>query len=164
MVAVVDGEDAVRKAVREEFRKGADQIKIMLNGGVSTDADPVWLCQFTDDEIRAAVDEAERRRSYVMAHVYLDKQIRKAVELGIRTMEHGNFLTLDTARYMAEKGAFLVPTLVTYQAIREKGRAFGFNDEQFRKLDAVSDAGLQLISGLAQTFWAICMCINPMSF
>ncbi|PHZ85880.1 metal-dependent hydrolase family protein [Paremcibacter congregatus] len=143
MVAVVDGEDAVRKAVREEFRKGADQIKIMLNGGVSTDADPVWLCQFTDDEIRAAVDEAERRRSYVMAHVYLDKQIRKAVELGIRTMEHGNFLTLDTARYMAEKGAFLVPTLVTYQAIREKGRAFGFNDEQFRKLDAVSDAGLQ---------------------
>lgn len=143
LVAVVDGEDEIRKAVREEFRKGADHIKIMLNGGVSSEADPVWLCQFTDVEIRAAVEEAERRRSYVMAHVYLDKQIRKAVELGIRTVEHGNFLTRETAQFMAEKGAYLVPTLVTYQALRQQGRDFGFTDEQFKKLDEVTGAGLQ---------------------
>ncbi|WP_417317728.1 amidohydrolase family protein [Emcibacter sp.] len=143
MVAVVDGEDEIRKAVREEFRKGAHQIKIMLNGGISSETDPVWLCQFTDAEIRAAVDEANRRRSYVMAHVYQDRQIRKAVDLGIRTIEHGNFLTLDTAHYMTDKDVFLVPTLVTYKALRDKGRRFGFTDEQFRKLDEVSGAGLQ---------------------
>jgi imidazolonepropionase-like amidohydrolase len=149
LVAVVDGEAEVRKAAREEFRKGADQLKIMLNGGVSTKGDPVWLCQFSDAEIRAAVEEAQRRRSYVMAHVYLDQQIRKAVELGVRSIEHGNFLEADTAQLMAEADAFLVPTLVTYKAIAEQGRSYGFSEENFRKLDEVMAAGLQSVRNAA---------------
>ncbi len=143
LVCVVDGVDEVRKAAREEFRKGATQLKMMLNGGVSTDADPVWLCQFTNDEILAAVEEAERRRSYVMAHLYMDEQIKKAVGLGIRSVEHGNFLGAATARLMADQGAFLVPTLVTYKALAENGRTFGFTERNFSKLAEVSEAGLQ---------------------
>ncbi|PHR61515.1 MAG: peptidase M38 [Robiginitomaculum sp.] len=143
MVVVADGADQVRKAVREEFRKGAHQIKLMLNGGVSSEADPVWLCQFTDDEIKAAVEEANRRKSYVMAHLYQDKQIRKAVEMGIRTVEHGNFLQLETARLMAKSNVFLVPTLITYQALRDHGESYGFRDENFQKLSEVMKASLQ---------------------
>jgi len=143
MVRVVDGVDAVRRAAREEFRAGATQLKLMLNGGVSTDDDPVWLCQFSDEEIKAAVEEAERRRSYVMAHLYMDDQIKKAVELGIRSVEHGNFLSLETAKLMAAKGAFLVPTLVTYKAIETNGQSFGFTEDNFSKLTEVMEAGLQ---------------------
>ena len=143
MVIVADGVDQVRKAVREEFRKGAHQIKLMLNGGVSSEADPVWLCQFTDDEIKAAVEEADRRRSYIMAHIYQDKQIRKAVELGIRTVEHGNFLQLETAHLMAKQDVFLVPTLITYQALKNHGKSYGFRNENFQKLSEVMAAGLQ---------------------
>ncbi|MBL4895046.1 MAG: amidohydrolase family protein [Emcibacter sp.] len=150
MVVVVDGEDAVRKAVREEFRKGAHQIKIMLNGGVSSEGDPVWLCQFTDGEIKAAVEEAARRRSYVMAHLYVDEQIRKAVDLGIRTVEHGNFLTLETAKVMAEKDVFLVPTLATYQALKNQGKSFGFKAENFQKLEEVMEAGLQSLKNASE--------------
>ena len=150
MVVVVDGEDAIRKAVREEFRKGAHQIKIMLNGGVSTNGDPVWLCQFTDAEIKAAVEEAARRKSYVMAHLYMDEQIRKAVDLGIRTVEHGNFLTPETANIMAQKDVFLVPTLVTYQAIKSQGKSFGFKAENFQKLEEVMAAGLQSLKNASE--------------
>lgn len=150
LVCVVDGVDEVRKAAREEFRKGATQLKIMLNGGVSTDADPVWLCQFTDEEILAAVEEAERRRSYVMAHLYMDEQIKKAVTLGIRSVEHGNFLGVQTACLMADQGAFLVPTLVTYKALAENGRAFGFTNKNFSKLAEVSEAGLQSLENAAR--------------
>lgn len=150
MVAVVDGEDAIRKAVREEFRKGAHQIKIMLNGGVSSDGDPVWLCQFTDAEIRAAVEEAARRKSYVMAHLYVDEQIRKAINLGIRTVEHGNYLTIETAQEMAAKEVFLVPTLVTYQAIKDQGKSYGFKAENFQKLEDVRAAGLQSLENAAK--------------
>tara|TARA_B100001939_G_scaffold337692_1_gene342360 strand:- start:4894 stop:6138 length:1245 start_codon:yes stop_codon:yes gene_type:complete len=142
LIRVVDGVDDIRKAAREEFRRGADQLKLMLNGGVSSSGDPVWLCQFSDDEIRAAVEEARRRRSYVMAHLYQDAQIHKAVSLGIRSVEHGNFLRPDTARYMAAQDAFLVPTLVTYQALREHGASFGFTEDNFAKLDEVRAAGL----------------------
>ncbi|VAV98066.1 Prolidase [hydrothermal vent metagenome] len=150
MVAVVDGVDELRKVVREEFRKGAHQIKLMLNGGVSTEADPVWLCQFTDAEIRAVVEETTRRKSYVMAHLYMDKQIRKAVDMGIRSVEHGNFLELETARFMAERKAFLVPTLVTYAALKKQGRQFGFTEDQLRKLDEVAGAGLQSLENAAR--------------
>lgn len=69
LVHVVDGVDEVRKAAREEFRKGAHQLKLMLNGGVSSDEDPVWLCQFADDEILAAIEEAHRRKSLSLIHI-----------------------------------------------------------------------------------------------
>ena len=69
---VVDGPIEMRKAIREEFRKGANQIKIFLSGGVSTNLAPLEMPHFSDEEILAAVDEASRRNSYVMAHCHKD--------------------------------------------------------------------------------------------
>jgi imidazolonepropionase-like amidohydrolase len=117
MVEVVDGIDAVRRAVRDRFRRGAHAIKIMTSGGVMSLTDPIRIPQYSAEEIRTAADEATRRGSYVAAHAYSPAAIRHSVENGVRSIEHGNLLDADTAAIMASHGAFLVPTLAAYHAI-----------------------------------------------
>ena len=92
MALVVDGEDAVRAAAREELRRGAHCIKIMLSGGVLSPADPIWMDQFTDREVIAAVEEAARRRKYVAAHCHPPSSITRAAMLGVRTIEHATLI------------------------------------------------------------------------
>ena len=139
---VVDGPDNVRRAVREELRRGATQIKIMASGGVASPSDPVWVLQFSEEEMRAAVEEAAAWRTYVLAHAYTPEAIQRAVRAGVRTIEHGNLIDDATAALMAEHGAFLDPTLVTYYKIVEMGRGLGFPEGSLRKVDDVLDAGL----------------------
>jgi imidazolonepropionase-like amidohydrolase len=139
---VADGVDAVRKAAREELRRGASQIKIMASGGVASPSDPVWNLQYSLDEMRAAVEEARGWRTYAMAHAYTPEAVSRAVEAGVRTIEHGNLIDAATAALMASKGAFLVPTLVTYFAIEEFGRSLHFPEGSLRKVRDVLDAGL----------------------
>ena len=100
---VADGVDEVRRAVREELRKGARQIKLFVSGGVVSPTDPIWMPQFTDEEIRAAVHEASTRRTYVMAHCLTDDGARRCVESGVRSIEHGTEISEDTARLIAAK-------------------------------------------------------------
>lgn len=126
---IADGVDAVRKAVRENARQGVDQIKIMAGGGVSSPADKLKHPQYSLDELRAICDEAEMCGRYVMAHVYADNGIRRAVECGVRSIEHGNFLTPETAAIMAAHDAVLVPTLITYWADGKFGMDFGWAPE-----------------------------------
>ena len=140
---IADGVDAVRYAVREEIRHGADQIKIMAGGGVSSPADELHHLQYSTDEIVAIVDEATRAGRYVMAHVYNTDGIRRAVECGIRTIEHGNFLDDQTAEVMAKHEAFLVPTLVTYRADAKYGPSFGWSKDSERKNQEVLEAGVK---------------------
>jgi len=90
----------------------------------------------------AIVEESRAWRTYTMAHAYTPEAIVHAVEAGVRTIEHGNLIDAAAARTMAERGAFLVPTLVTYFAIRELGRSLGFPEGSLRKLEDVVDAGL----------------------
>ena len=116
---VADGVDAVRRAVREELRQGAHQIKIMASGGVVSPADPVWMNQFTCDEISAAVYEAKNRRTYVMAHCHTDEAARRCAELGVRSIEHGSDIHESTAKLLVEKGAFVVPTLTVTDVLRK---------------------------------------------
>lgn len=111
---IADGCDAVRQSVREELRQGADQIKIMASGGLSAPHDRLHSREFSLGEIRAAVEEAESRGTYVMAHAYTAAAIRHALDGGVRSIEHGNLIDADTAAMAAAKGAFVVPTLVTY--------------------------------------------------
>lgn len=111
MTEIVDGVDAVRKAVRERFRRGAHAIKIMTSGGVVSPTDPIRRPQYSADEVRAITDEAARRGSYVAAHAYSPEAIEHSVVNGVRSIEHGNLLDERTAQLMAEHGAFLVPTL-----------------------------------------------------
>ena len=138
---VADGVDEVRRAVRDELRRGANQIKVMAGGGVSSPTDSISHLQYSLEELRAMADEAERQHTYCLAHVYTSPGIRRAVECGIRTIEHGNFLDEDTAAVMARYRAYLVPTLVTYRADAENGAAVGFTEAALLKNAEVLEAG-----------------------
>jgi len=139
---IVDGVDDIRRAIRQEIRQGATQIKIMASGGVSSPNDPIGNLQFSEDEIRAAVAEARQHQTYVMAHAYTAQAIKRAVELGVRTIEHGNLIDDDAASVMAERGAFVVPTLITYEACRTDGAEAGFPPDSLVKNAAVLQKGL----------------------
>ncbi len=139
---IVDGVPEVRRAARDELRKGASQIKIMASGGVASPSDPTWVLQFSEEEIRAIVWEARSWRTYVMAHAYTPEAIRRCVEYGVRSIEHGNLIDAQTAAIVAEQGAFVVPTLCTYDALSKYGPALGFPKVSLDKLDSVRGAGL----------------------
>jgi imidazolonepropionase-like amidohydrolase len=124
-IEVVDGVDPLRRAVRDRFRRGAHAIKVMTSGGVVSLTDPIRIPQYSAEEIRAVTDEATRRGSYVAAHAYSPEAIRHAVDNGVRSVEHGNLLDADTAQVMATAGAFLVPTLGTYEAMERRGAELG---------------------------------------
>ncbi len=142
---VCDGVPEVRHAARDEIRKGADQIKIMASGGVASPSDPVDNTQFAMEEITAAVEEAEAANTYVMAHAYTARAIGRAIECGVRSIEHGNLLDEETARLMAGRGAFLVPTLVTYEALAEEGASLGLSPESCAKIEDVRGFGLRAV-------------------
>jgi imidazolonepropionase-like amidohydrolase len=140
-MALADGEVEVRRAVREQLRQGADHIKIMVSGGVASPYDPLDSLQYTLDEIRAAVEEAASFKRYVCAHAYPAEAVSRAVECGVRVIEHGNLIDAPTAKLMADRGAFLVPTLVAYDAIDRHGARFGMGAESLEKNRLVLDAG-----------------------
>ena len=142
---VADGVDEVRKAARETLRRGAHQLKIFVSGGVSSPTDPIWMPQFSAEEIQAVVAEARSRRTYVMAHAYTAEAISHAVLNGVRSVEHGNLLDEAAADDMAEAGAFLVPTLVTYEALQQHGAALGLPETAFPKLRDVAACGQEAI-------------------
>lgn len=147
---VADGVDAVRLAVREEIQKGATQIKIMASGGVASPNDPVHFLGYSREEIRAMAEEASNAGTYVMAHAYTSAAIRRAVECGVRTIEHGNLADLEAAKVLAEHGAYAVPTLITYEALFSEGASFGFPPEAVAKINAVREPGLRALETLAQ--------------
>ncbi len=140
---VVDGADAVRKAVREQLRQGVDQIKIMVSGGVASPYDPLDSRQFTLEEIGAAVEEAEAFGRYTQAHAYTPEAITRAVSKGVRTIEHGNLIDEKSAKLMKEKGAYLVANLVAYHAMKERAKEFGMTPEMLAKNELVIDGGLK---------------------
>jgi imidazolonepropionase-like amidohydrolase len=141
MMVVADGVDAVRRAAREEIRRGVDQIKIMASGGIASPADPVDYDQYSDEEIAAAVDEARRAGRYVAAHAYTPTAISRAVALGVRTIEHGNFLDDAAARAMAQRGAILVPTLVVYRRVVRHAAEVGISAFHLAKAQEVLATG-----------------------
>jgi len=143
---VADGVDAVRAAARDEIRKGAHHIKIMASGGVSSPTDRIDSTQYSMEEMRAAVEEADAANLYVAAHAYTARAINRALEAGVRSIEHGNLLDDESLRLFLEKDAFLVPTLVTYWALKEEGREFGLTEEMWAKVDSVLTSGLDAIA------------------
>lgn len=140
-VEVVDGVDPLRRAVRDRFRRGAHAIKVMASGGVVSLTDPIRIPQYSAEELRAVSEEATRRGSYVAAHAYSPEAIRHAVDNGVRSIEHGNLLDAETAKLMAAAGAFLVPTLGTYEAMERRGGELGMADVSRAKNREVLDAG-----------------------
>lgn len=137
---VADGVDEVRRAVRGELRKGARQIKIFVSGGVVSPTDPLWMPQFTDEEIRAAVHEASTRRTYVMAHCLTDEGARRCIDCGVRSIEHGTQIGEDTARLIAAQKAFVVPTLSVVDVLRTHARDLGLPPMSLEKIAGVYES------------------------
>ena len=155
---VVDGPERVRWAAREVLRRGADQVKVMANGGAVSPTDDMWSTQFTVEELGAAVAEAKATGKYVMAHTYTPQSMRNCVEAGVRTLEHGNFLDEATAQLLKTSGTYLVPTLAVYELIAAEGREHGVPENSVRKieealagaytsLEIAQDAGVTIGSG-----------------
>lgn len=141
MCEVVDGVDNLRVAVRERLRTGAHAIKVMASGGVFSLTDPIRIPQYSPEELRAVVDEATRRGSYVAAHAYSVEAVQHAIAAGIRSIEHGNLIDRETADLMAEAGAFLVPTLAAYDAMDRRGAEIGLNEISLAKNSEVLSKG-----------------------
>jgi imidazolonepropionase-like amidohydrolase len=139
---VADGVDAVRRAAREELRRGAHHLKVHASGGVSSLGDRITSTQYSMDELRAAVEEAEAAERYVTVHAYPARAINRALEAGVRCVEHGNLLDERTLELLLEKAAFLVPTLVTYVALKSEGQEHGLPRASWEKIDEVLDGGL----------------------
>ncbi len=104
---IADGRDEVLTATRENLRFGASQIKLMAGGGTSSEYDPLDVTQYTLDEMRAAVEAAEDWGTYVMVHAYHPRAVRRAVEAGVKVIEHGQMLDEATLRLLAERGVWL---------------------------------------------------------
>jgi imidazolonepropionase-like amidohydrolase len=114
MSVIADGTPEVRKAAREELRKGATQIKLFASGGVVFPAEGhATRYEFSEEELNAVVEEATARGTYVMAHVYTNEGVRRCLRAGVRSIEHANFVTEDTVAMMADYHAFYVPTFIS---------------------------------------------------
>jgi len=104
---VADGVPEVIKRVRETLRMGASQVKLAAGGGVASSFDPLDVAQYTFDELEAAVEVAATWNTYVMVHAYTSTAIQTALDAGVMSIEHGHLMDEETARMIAEKGAWL---------------------------------------------------------
>jgi imidazolonepropionase-like amidohydrolase len=114
MSVIADGVDKVREAAREELRKGASQIKVFASGGVVFPAEghPTRY-EYSPAELAAIVEEATARGTYVMAHVYTDEGVQRCLDAGVRSIEHGNFMSRETMARLRDSGAFIDPTFIS---------------------------------------------------
>jgi imidazolonepropionase-like amidohydrolase len=142
---IADGVEQCLHAAREELRQGADFIKIMASGGVVSPTDRLTNIQYTPAEIQAFCSVAKDADTYVTAHAYTPAAIRNAVTNGVMGIEHGNLLDESTAKLMAAKGAYLTPTLVTYEAMASKDFGSFLPPSIAAKNLQVLEAGLQSI-------------------
>jgi imidazolonepropionase-like amidohydrolase len=150
---IADGPDEVRRAARENIRRDVDQIKIMASGGAMSPSDELDTTQFTVAEMRAAVEEAQAVGKYVLSHAYSDSAVRRAIEAGVRSIEHGNLIREAAAKAIKDADAFLVPTMVTYEAIYREGKRYGIGDHQIAKIDLARQQSMQ---GLQYAYRAGC--------
>jgi imidazolonepropionase-like amidohydrolase len=132
----VDGADALRRAVRDEIKAGADLIKLIVSGGVATAGSNVLAPEYSEEEVAAVVDEAHRRGRKVAAHGHGGEGVRMAVRAGADSIEHGAFLTLDDVQLMIEHGTYLVITAGIFYEIMADPQAPSFmKDKLGRAMD-----------------------------
>ncbi|MEM0988053.1 MAG: amidohydrolase family protein [Pseudomonadota bacterium] len=142
---IADGVDECRRAARDELRRGAHHVKIMAGGGVASPSDPIENTQYSVEEMTAICEEARASQTYAMAHTYTPEAISMAVNSGVRTCEHCNLIDKPTAALMAQKGAYHVPTNITYFALNKHGAVWGFPQVSIEKLGMIVDRGLQAV-------------------
>ena len=131
---IADGADEVLRATREQLMLGASQVKLMAGGGVSSVFDPLDVTQFTEAELRAAVEAAENWDTYVMVHVYTPRAVQQAVRAGVKSIEHGHLIDEVTVEMMVEHGVWwcLQPFLDDEDAIPHPDPLRRAKDRQVR--------------------------------
>ncbi len=144
---VADGVDNVRKASREQLRQGVDFLKVMAGGGCMSPTDKIENSQYSPEELRAIVWEAQSCGTYVSAHCYSDRSVITSINAGIRTIEHGNLMSRAGAMELKKAGAYLVPTLSAYHTACRKAENNVLPDrfiEKLRQAEEKSYEGLQI--------------------
>ena len=137
---VANSIDEVRQRVREILHGGADLIKVIATGAVRTRGTTPGAPEFSEDEIRAAVDEAAMYDVFVAAHAHGAEGIKRAVRAGVRSIEHGSLMDDEAIDMMAEYGTYLVADIFNGDWIAEMGRRHHWPDEILRKNDDTTDA------------------------
>jgi imidazolonepropionase-like amidohydrolase len=141
MMSVCDGPDEVRVAARRAFRNGATHIKVCVSGGVVSITDRLEDTQLSVEELRAAVEEAHARDTYVTAHAHNVRSILNGLEAGIECFEHATFLDEETASKLAAAGAAVVPTLAVLRLLRtEMAEAMGLTDAMLERAAGAEQA------------------------
>lgn len=140
---VCDGVAEVQRAAREEIKNGAQFVKAMADGGVSSPSDPIGYLVFSVDELKAMVEIAKGFGTYATGHLYTDAAIVRALDCGFECIEHGNLIGDDTIARIAREGIPLVPTNITYDLLARKGAEFGLPAESQAKVADVREAGLE---------------------
>lgn len=141
---VCDGVDEVRRACRDEIRHGASHIKLMLGGGIASPTDRIDSDQFSLDEIDAAVEEATAANIYITGHAYGARSINRALQHGVKCIEHGNLLDDESVQLFLDKDAYLVPTLATGRLLAsEEGAQYGVGPETRKKAQRALRRGLE---------------------
>ena len=136
---IADGVTEVRRAAREQLRRGADFVKIMASGGAASPSDELDTSQYSLEEMQAAVFEAESAGKYVSAHCYSDRGIKLCCQAGVRTIEHCNLMTESSAQAMKDSGAYMVPTMATYFMTAKLAPELGLPANFVRKMNQALD-------------------------
>ncbi|MGI8929459.1 MAG: amidohydrolase family protein [Candidatus Limnocylindrales bacterium] len=134
---LIDGPDAARRAVRETIKMHADVIKLLVTGGVMTDGSDVGALQWTPAELSAAIEQAHQLGVRVAGHCHGAIGVKEGVKAGLDTVEHGTMLDEEAADLLAERGAYLVPTIVAGRSIVKHGTAAGIAPHVVRKAEQV---------------------------
>ena len=137
---VTSGVDEMRANVRQILRFGADFIKVLATGAVLTAGTNPGMPEFTEDELRAAVEECELAGTFVAAHAHGAEGIKRAVRAGVRSIEHGSLLDDEAIELMAERGTYLVADMYDGDYMLEEGPALGYTEETLRKTVMTNDA------------------------
>lgn len=141
---ICDGPDAVRRAARLQLRRGATQVKLMASGGVMSPTDPLESLQLTVEEMRAAVEEAASFGTYVLAHCHTAGAVNRALDAGVRSIEHASIIDEETARRLASAGAFVVPTLVIIEVLKRAGATPAFAREKLERVHGAMRESVEL--------------------
>jgi imidazolonepropionase-like amidohydrolase len=142
LTVIADGVTEVRRAAREQLRRGAHHVKVMLSGGVASPTDRIDSTQYSMEELRAVVEEARAANRYVTGHAYTAAAVNRGLEAGVGCIEHGNLMDDTSVALFKRTGAFYVPTLATYAALAAEGLDQGMPAAQHAKVYEVLDAGL----------------------
>lgn len=143
--SIADGRSALRRAVREQIRLGADFIKVMASGGAASPTDKLERAQYSIEELSLIVEEAARSGLYVAMHALPLVAIRQVVEAGAHTVEHGNFLDDDTAEYMAQRDVALIPTVATYVMASRHPEKYSDPPEVVAKIGLAAEGAMRAV-------------------